>query len=88
MSTPKIIERTLYPPLVESFKKLGFSSIGEAATGDRKFSDIVFRYKSELYVVEIKIGEPTTTLSLKAMAQAQRYAKKIWNTKFYGYNLS
>lgn len=82
MSLPKIIERTLYPPLTNYLQKTGFEATGEASTGDGTYSDLLIKIKNESFVVEVKIGKPSTTLSLKAMAQAGMYARKYGTTNF------
>lgn len=82
MSLPKIIERTLYPPLTTFLQKIGFEATGEASTGDGTYSDLLIKIKNERFVVEVKIGKPSTTLSLKAMAQAGMYARKYGTTNF------
>ncbi len=82
MSLPKIIERTLYPPLTNYLQKTGFEATGEASVGDGTYSDLLIKIKNERFVVEVKIGKPSTTLSLKAMAQAGMYARKYGTTNF------
>ncbi len=80
MTLPQIIERTLYPPLAKYAGGIGFDAIGEASTGSGTFSDLVLTIHDERFVVEVKLAKPTTTLGLKAMAQAEGYARK-YNTK-------
>ncbi|MEM3845466.1 MAG: N-6 DNA methylase [Candidatus Parvarchaeota archaeon] len=83
MTLPKIIERTLYEPIAEYLRANGFEDvITEARAGERDFSDLTFTIHNELFVVEVKVTKPTTTLSLGAMAQAARYARK-YNTRNY-----
>jgi hypothetical protein len=83
MSLPKIIERTLYEPIAGYLKENGFEDVvTEARAGERDFSDLVFTIHNKLFVVEVKISKPTTTLSLSAMAQAARYAR-LYNTQNY-----
>lgn len=82
MSLPRIIERTIYPILVGHLKDRGIEAIGEAGASDGNFSDILFKIKEELFLIEVKIGKASTTLGLKAMAQAERYARKYKTRNF------
>jgi hypothetical protein len=74
MSIPKLEERTLYPPLVNYLKTIGFKAIGESKI-IRKSPDIVFQFDSISFVIEVKIGK--TEIGLKAVAQASDYAQKL-----------
>ena len=74
MPIPKIEERTLYPPLVNYLKTIGFKAIGESKI-IRKSPDIVFQFDSISFVIEVKIGK--TEIGLKAVAQASDYARKL-----------
>ncbi|GAH43764.1 unnamed protein product, partial [marine sediment metagenome] len=74
MPIPKIEERTLYPPLVNYLKSIGFSAIGESKI-NRKSPDIIFQFDSISFVIEVKIGK--TDIGLKAVAQASDYARKL-----------
>jgi methylase of polypeptide subunit release factors len=74
MPIPKIEERTLYPPLVNYLKTIGFKAIGESKI-IRKSPDIVFHFDSISFVIEVKIGK--TEIGLKAVAQASDYARKL-----------
>lgn len=74
MSQPKIEERTLYPPIVNYLKEIGFQAFGESKV-TTKHPDIIFRYGSISFVVEIKIGKPV--VGSKAVAQAYDYATKL-----------
>jgi len=82
MSLPRIIERTFYPPLAEYARSIGFEAIGESGIGEGAFSDLLVKIKGVSFVVEVKLGKPTATLSLGAMAQAARYAQR-YDTKNY-----
>ncbi|GIU71840.1 MAG: hypothetical protein KatS3mg003_1319 [Candidatus Nitrosocaldaceae archaeon] len=77
MPLPKIEERTLYPPIIEYLKKIGFKAIGETSLS-KKQPDILFSTDSIKFVVEVKIGKPD--IGLKATAQAYDYANR-WNTR-------
>jgi len=74
MPIPKIEERTLYPPLVNYLKSIGFKAIGESKI-IRKSPDIIFQFDSISFVIEVKIGKPE--IGLKAVAQASDYARKL-----------
>lgn len=74
MPIPKIEERTLYPPLVNYLKSIGFTAIGESII-NRKSPDIIFQFDSISFVIEVKIGK--TDIGLKAVAQASDYARKL-----------
>lgn len=74
MALPKLEERTLYSPIIEYLKNLGFDAVGET-TVTKKHPDILFKLNSVSFVIEVKIGKPETGLS--AMAQAYGYAKKL-----------
>jgi len=74
MPIPKIEERTLYPPLVNYLKSIGFTAIGESKI-NRKSPDILFQTDGLSFVIEVKIGKPE--IGLKATAQAYDYAKKL-----------
>lgn len=70
----RVIERTLYPPIVEYLRKIGFDSIGESKISQGS-SDVIFSLNSSRFVLEIKIERPSPTLSTKAIAQALNYAR-------------
>ena len=74
MTLPRIEERTLYSPIIEYLKELGFESVGET-TVTKKHPDILFKLSSTSFVIEVKIGKPEVGLS--AMAQAYGYAKNL-----------
>lgn len=78
-SQNRVIERTLYPPLVEYLKSIEFNSaIGEANLGvGRGASDVVFTLDDQKFVVEVKLEKLSTILSTSAIAQAFRYGKKL-----------
>lgn len=78
MPLPKIIERTLYEPIAAYLLANGFEDVvTEAHTGEKdNSSDLLFTLQNKRFVVEAKIGKPTTTLSLRTMAQAARYARQ------------
>jgi len=74
----RIIERTLYDPLSDFLREIKFDSIGESRAGmEKDFSDIVFTYGKDKFVIEVKLEKDTPTLSTKAIAQAFRYASKL-----------
>lgn len=72
--TPRIEERTLYPPIINYLQKVGFKAVGETIILKRH-PDIIFQLNSLSFVIEIKIGKPET--GLKAIAQAFDYARKL-----------
>jgi len=74
LALPKIEERTLYEPLINDLKKQGFDAVGETKV-TTLHPDILFRFDSVSFVVEVKIGKPE--VGLKAVAQASDYAKKL-----------
>lgn len=74
MALPKLEERTLYSPIIEYLKNLGFDAVGET-TVTKKHPDILFKLNSTSFVIEVKIGKPE--VGLGAMAQAYGYAKKL-----------
>jgi hypothetical protein len=79
-----IIERTIYPELVEMLKSLEFSDVlGESKVGqNRSYTDITFSYKNTKFLAEIKFGDiDQNYLKPKVFGQTFRYAnqKKIEN---------
>ena len=74
MTLPKIEERTLYPPLISYLQDLGFKAVGETQVAG-KHPDILFKYNSASFVIEVKIGKVEITLD--AMAQVYDYAKRL-----------
>lgn len=78
-SQNRVIERTLYPPLVDYLKSIEFNNaIGEANLGvGRGASDVVFTLDDQKFVVEVKLEKLSTILSTSAIAQAFRYGKKL-----------
>jgi hypothetical protein len=74
-SSPRLIERTLYPPIIEYLRNRGFESIGEAGLSEG-FSDIVFSINGHRFVLEIKIEKFSSALSTRAIAQAYNYARQ------------
>ena len=51
----RVIERTLYPPIEEHLRSLGFGSIGESSAAGKGFSDVVFSINGHRFVLEIKL---------------------------------
>lgn len=74
MTLPKIEERTLYEPLINHLKSIGFDAIGETKV-ITSHPDILFKFDAISFVVEVKIGKPE--IGLKAVAQASDYAQKL-----------
>jgi len=74
MALPKIEERTLYPPLINHLKSIGFDAIGETKV-TTIHPDILFKVEDLSFVIEVKIGKPE--IGLKAVAQASDYARKL-----------
>ncbi|MCJ7638201.1 MAG: N-6 DNA methylase, partial [Nitrososphaeraceae archaeon] len=74
MENIKIEERTLYPPLVNYLKSIGFNAIGESSLGSTH-PDILFKKEDINFVIEVKIGNPQ--VGLDAVAQASNYARKL-----------
>lgn len=72
--TPQIQETTLYPILVEHLRKIGFKAIGETQFKSGR-PDILFKYKKQDFVIEVKIGDES--ISASATAQAFKYAQKL-----------
>ena len=70
----RVIERTLYPPLVDFLKEIGFDSIGEARIG-KGASDVIFTLNGHRFILEIKIEKFSPTLSTNAIGQVLRYAR-------------
>ncbi|MEM3488966.1 MAG: N-6 DNA methylase [Nitrososphaerota archaeon] len=75
MPSPRIEERTLYPPIIEYLKSLGFDAIGNTMVNDKE-PDILFRYGTLSFVIEVKIGKPGI-VGLDAVAQAYDYGRKL-----------
>jgi hypothetical protein len=71
---PQIQETTLYPILVEHLRKVGFKAIGETQFKTGR-PDILFKYKKQDFVIEVKIGNESVSAS--ATAQAFKYAQKL-----------
>ena len=74
MALPRIEERTLYPPLINYLKTIGFEAIGETRV-TTSHPDILFKANDVSFVIEVKIGKPE--IGLKAVAQASDYARKL-----------
>ena len=82
-----VIERTIYPELVELLKTIGFSDVlGESKAGKkRNYTDVTFSYKETNFLAEIKFGDISEKKVVhKIFAQALRYAqeKNIENLYF------
>lgn len=75
-SQNRVIERTLYPPIVGYLNQIGFDSFGEAKAG-RGASDVVFSLNDQKFVVETKLEKESASLTTNAIAQAFRYASKL-----------
>lgn len=71
--TARITERSLYPPLDNYLKELGFNSVSEIKD-KRGQLDILAIKESEKFIIEVKIGDPQEKI-LKGIEQAQKYAK-------------
>ena len=74
-----IIERTIYPELVEMLKSLEFSDVlGESKVGqNRSYTDITFSYKNTKFLAEIKFGDiDQNYLKPKVFGQTFRYANQ------------
>jgi hypothetical protein len=56
MPLPRLTERTLYPELVSMLGSQGMESLAETEVGER-FPDLIVRYQSERYVVQVRIGD-------------------------------
>ena len=54
-----VIERTIYPELVQLLKNTGFSDVyGESRIARKSlFTDITFSYKAIKFLAEIKFGD-------------------------------
>lgn len=72
----RVIERTLYPPIVEHLRSIGFDSIGESSAAGKGFSDVVFSMNGHRFVLEIKLDKFSPSLSTKAISQAFSYARQ------------
>jgi len=70
----KITERSLYPPLVEYLKELGFNSASEIK-GTEGQLDILAIKDDEKYIIEVKIGDPQEKI-IQGLVQALTYAKE------------
>jgi hypothetical protein len=66
----RVIERTLYPPIVEYLRSINIDSIGESSAGERGFSDVVFTIEDHKFVLEVKLDKFSSSLSMKAISQA------------------
>ncbi|TAE68512.1 MAG: hypothetical protein EAZ85_14070 [Bacteroidetes bacterium] len=76
-----IQESTLYPDLVQYLIEQGFDAIGETKFKDTNTRpDILFTYKGEKFVIEVKLDD--TKVALDATAQAARYARKLGTNNF------
>lgn len=75
MSLPHIEEPTLYSPIIEYLKNLGFDAVGNTIVKDKE-PDILFRYGALSFVIEVKVGKPEI-VGLKAVAQASDYGRKL-----------
>lgn len=74
-----IIERTIYPEVVELLKSLEFSDVlGESKVGqNRSYTDITFSYEGVNFLAEIKFGDITEDfIKPKIFGQTYRYAKE------------
>lgn len=72
---PQVQETTLYPVIIAFLKKLGINAVGETRTISGSRPDILFKYKRNSFVIEVKIGD--AKISAKATAQAFKYAQKL-----------
>ncbi len=72
----RVIERTLYPPIVEYLRTIGFDSMGESSAAGKGFSDVVFSMNGHRFVLEIKLDKFSPALSTKAISQAFGYARQ------------
>ena len=75
MVLPRIEERTLYEPIISYLKESGFDAIGNTMVFDKE-PDVLFKYGSLSFVVEVKIGKPDQ-IGVKAVAQAYDYSRKL-----------
>jgi type I restriction-modification system DNA methylase subunit len=75
MAYPRIEETTLYPPIIKLLQELGFEAIGNTIVEDVE-PDILFRYGSLSFVIEVKVGKPEL-VGLKAVAQAYDYGTRL-----------
>ena len=74
MTLPKIVEMTLYNPLISYLQDLGFKAVGETQVAGKR-PDILFEFDGASFVIEVKMGKPE--IGLKATAQAYEYAKRL-----------
>jgi len=75
MALPRIEERTFYEPIVKYLNESGFQAIGNTKILDKE-PDVLFRYGSQKFVIEVKIGKPDR-IGVKAVAQAFDYGRKL-----------
>ena len=75
MVLPRIEERTLYEPIISYLKESGFQAIGNTMVFDKE-PDVLFKYESLSFVIEVKIGKPDQ-IGVKAVAQAYDYSRKL-----------
>jgi len=75
MTLPRIEERTFYEPIVKYLNEFGFQAVGNTKILDKE-PDILFKYGSQKFVIEVKIGKPDQ-IGVKAIAQAYDYGRKL-----------
>ncbi|GAB4475290.1 MAG: hypothetical protein OHK0057_22890 [Thermoflexibacter sp.] len=79
--TPQIQESTLYPEIIQYLRNEGFDAIGETKFKDiNTRPDILFEYKGQKFVVEVKLDDEKVLPS--ASVQAYRYAQKLGTNNF------
>jgi len=75
MTLPRIEERTFYEPIVTYLNESGFQALGNTKVLDKE-PDVLFKYGSLEFVIEVKIGKPEQ-IGVKAVAQAYDYGRKL-----------
>jgi len=75
MTLPRIEERTFYEPIVKYLNESGFQAVGNTKILDKE-PDVLFKYGSQKFVIEVKIGKPDQ-IGVKAIAQAYDYGRKL-----------
>ncbi len=75
MVLPRVEEKTLYPPIIQLLQRSGFEAVGNTIVMGKE-PDIVFRYGSLDFVIEVKIGRKES-VGLNAVAQAYDYGRRL-----------
>lgn len=73
MNEFKIVERTLYTPILNLLGDLGFQGVQEIKRGN-DYLDIIFKVEGHIFIVEIKIDAKGKKQIIDGIVQAYRYS--------------